>query len=171
MVVVVIIGIIATIALPRLRNKTPGSDLTTVLDEFNNLVYYARQEAISNQKSYRLHFHTSKTGQDTVQVEVEGNDMEKPEKKIWSPVRSAYFNPLYKLPETVTMQGVYLGKVEQLEENQQHAYCYIIAEGLVQEIMIHILKTVEKKQTQVTFQVSPFLGKFELIQGFVKPQK
>lgn len=168
MVVMVVIGILATMALPRLAKKKPSTEWKNVLEEVNNLVYYARQEAISTQNTYRLHFQSKKTAVDTVQVELEGPDPQKPTHKIYRTVRSHYFKPIYTFPEEITIHEVYHGKQKQFEENKNHAYCYVIPNGLVQEILVHLERTRNGEKSKVTFKMSPFFGKFELLEGFVK---
>ena len=170
MIVMVVIGMLATIAIPRFFRKTPQSDWTTIVDEINNLVYYARQEAISTHKVYRLHFVAKKDETDSVMVEVEENDPEKAGRKIYLPVKSYYFNPVYKLPEIIEIEAVYHGKEEQLSENKSNAYCHVIPDGLVQETLIHLVRTEEKQESKSSLTMLPFFGKFELTKGFLKPE-
>ena len=172
LLVMVVIGVVATMTLPRLFRKKPQAKWETVLDEVNNLVSYARQEAISNQNIYRLHFQTTRAGGYRVQVEVESDDPEKPTQKLYTPTKSYYFNPQYTFPKSITIQAVYHGREEQLSQNRQHAYCYVIPDGLVQEILIHLVRKEEdEKESKVSFQMAPFFGKFELHTGLIRPKK
>lgn len=175
-VAVAVIGILATMALPRLTKKSPKSEWSTVLDEVNNVLYYARQEAISNQKTYRLHFQTVRTDQDFVDVEVEEimpkNTKSRSSKLQYTKVKSFYFNPLYKFPSEINIEAIYKGKDEQLQKNKNHAYCHIIPNGLVEEIIIHLKRTEPgtEKASKKTFVVSPFFGRFEVHDDFLKPK-
>jgi prepilin-type N-terminal cleavage/methylation domain-containing protein len=171
MLVMVVIGIMATIAIPRLIRKSPSAKWESVLDEVNSLLYFARQEAISTYKVHRLHF-TVKHRTSSVVVEAESDDPEKPIRKIYTPTKSYYFNPKYTFPETILIEAVYTGKIEQLDKYRDHAYCYVIPNGLVQEVFIHLLKEEEgKKPEKRTLKVSPFLGKFILYEGYKKPKR
>lgn len=171
LVVVVVIGIMATMALPRLGRKAPKTEWKNVIDEINNLVDYARQEAIANQNIYRLRFISKKTSNDLVQVEIERDNPEKPGQKLYEPIKSYYFKPVYKLPEVITIFAVYHGKTEQFAENKDNAYCYIIPNGLVQEIFVHMERIIREEKSQMTLKMSPFFGKFELLEGFIKPRQ
>jgi len=170
MLVVVVIGVVATIAAPRIMRKPPSAKWENVLEELNNLVSYARQEAIANYKIYRLHFKITRENRSLVQVELEQDDQEKPVRKLYTTVKSYYFNPQYSFPEPITMHGVYHSKTNELEENNLHAYCYIIPNGLVQATWIHLERTNDKKST-VTFEMQPFFGKFVLRKNFIKPKR
>lgn len=171
MLVMVVIGVMATMTIPRLIRKSPQAKWESVLSEANALLYYARQEAVSTYKVHRLHFWV-KNGKSSVIVEVESNNPEKPTKKIYTPTKSHYFNPTYTFPERISIEAIYTGKTEQLDKYRDHAYCYVIPNGLVQEVFVHLLKEEEgKKPEKRTLTVSPFLGKFDLYEGYQKPKQ
>lgn len=161
LIVVVVIGIMATMTLPRLMKSPPESEWKTVLDELNNLVSYGRQEAIANKKVYRLHFIANRTSGDTVQVEVEKDNPEKPGDKIYSAISSYYFKPTYKVPQEITIQGVYIDKKNELEENKGNAYCYIVPDGLVQEVTVQMDREIKGQKSSMKFIMIPFFGNFE----------
>ena len=173
MVVVVIIGILATMFLPRLAKREPGSKWEDITEEINNLVNYARQEAIANHKNYRLHFKSNRYEQDLVEVEEEGHDPEKPQKIVYQSVTSDYFSPKYLIPKNTNFEAFYIGKEEQFADNKGNAYCHIIPNGLVQEVLIHISQDQETKEgeqisSEMSLKMSPFFGRFELSEGFMK---
>ena len=171
MIVMVVIVFMATIIGPWLTGKKPKSEWPVVLSEFNDLVAFARQEAIANQEIYRLFFQANKKEQDFVLVEKEGSDPEKPEQKIYNQVFSDYLKTKYELPENIKMNTFYEGKVEKFEENKGQGYCYIVPTGLVQDIMIHLTRKIGDRESKVTFKMSPFFGRFELYEGFLKHEK
>lgn len=175
LIVMVVIGIIATIAAPRLTRKDPSTKWENVLEEINNMVSYARQEAISRQKTYRLRFKINKSSADFVQIEEENTDPENPNKKIYPLIQAHGFKPIYKLSNSekvsIKFEAIYHGKTEQLSENKGEAYCYIIPNGLVQEILIHAIRTEDNKTNKASFKMQPFFGKFEKFDGFLKPEK
>ena len=171
LLVVVVIGVVSTMMLPRLFKQKPQEKWATVLDELNNLVSFARQEAISHHNTYRLHFQITKDGVYTVKVEVEGPHPEKVNQKIYTVTKSYYFNPTYNFPSSITILAIYHGREEQFNQNRQHAYCYVIPNGLVQEILMHLVRKKDGKESKVTFQMAPFFGKFELQTGLIRPKK
>lgn len=171
MVVIFLIGIISAIVIPRVAYRAPKSEWPNILDEVNNLVFFARQEAAANQKNYRLNFKSQSTGQDSVWVEEENDDPEKPMHKIYSAVSSSYFTPKYLFHESVKIKAVYLGKEEQLTEQRGQAFCYVIPDGLVQEVVMHLVRKVDDaEEVRATFKMMPFLGKFEHYEGFLRPE-
>ena len=171
MLVVVVVGMVATIIPKWLIKKEPSSEWPVVLDQFDDLIYYARQEAVATQNNYRLSFKQNVVDPDFVVVEQEESDPEDFSKKIYKQVFSEYFDTKYELPDSIKMQKFYRSKKNEFEENKGNAYCYIIPNGLVQPGMIHLLRKVEDREERVTFKIAPFLGKFEFVEGFLRPEK
>ena len=167
----VVIGVMATIITPWLRKKEPSSELPAILAEFNDLIVFARQEAISNQKIYRVVFQSNPVEPDFVKIEIEQDNPEKPGEKIYNQIFSEYFNTKYDLPSSVRMKAFYKDKKNEFEENKGQGFCFIIPNGLVEPIMIQISKTLDENLIAVTFRMEPFKGEFELIQGHKRPDK
>jgi len=171
MVVICIMALMAAIIIPRLLFRTPQAEWPTILADLNDVVFFARQEAISNQKVYRLTFKSYAEQSDTVAVEEELDDQEKPGKKIYRQASSFYFNTKYTFHESVKLKAVYHGKDEFLTDNKGEGYCYVIPDGLVQDIIIYVIRKDKEKGVEIpaSFILSPFFGKFEFHDGFVRP--
>lgn len=170
MVVIFLIGVVATIAIPKLAYKAPQADWTTVLEDLNNLVLFARQEAIANQQVYRLTFSPNGSQPDTILLELEGRDPEKPDKKIYTPVHSYYMKTKYVFHPSVKMKAFYLNKKNQFTGGDGNNHCYIVHDGLVQDVLLHLSKIENNTEFKVSFKMQPFYGKFELMEGFVRPE-
>lgn len=171
LIVVMLVGLMATLVMPRLFRRAPNTQWKNIADDVNNLVFFARQEAIANQGVYRVRFKR-KSGQKTIAVvEQEQPNPEKPGTKKYVRAFSAYFNTLYEFADIINIDAVYLGKKNQMQENDGQAYCYVVPDGLVQPIIIHLTRTLKDKTSKVSFKMAPFLGTFELIEKHVKPEQ
>jgi len=171
MVVMVVIGFMATIIGPRLFRKKDDVKIERVLGELNNMLTIARQEAIFTEKTYRLLFKSEKENSDSVTIQVMENDSDNKDKFIPTKVVSEYLNTEYLLPNNIKIESVYLGKQDLLEDKKRQAFCYISKEGLSQNILIHIVKINEDSKVKYSFKMEPFVGEFELSEGFLKPEK
>ena len=175
MVTVVIIGIMAVMIFPRMLRRSPNVEWAHVNKELNNLLYFARQEAILNKEIYRLAIET-KGPEHIISVETQKPDPAKPGQKKYMHAPSEYFEARYTLPSALKIHAVYKGKQEQLEENKQVAHCYIIPDGLVEDMLIHMKRSNEKQSehestdTKGTFKIEPFFGTFTFSSGYSKPQ-
>ncbi len=170
MVVIFLIGVMATFIIPRLAYKNPQSDWSTILYDLNNLALFARQEAISNQAVYRLKFKSNSNAPDLMIIEKEELDPEKPGKKIYTPVSSYYLKLPYKFHPSVKIKAFYHGKKNELEDKFGDPCCYIVHDGLVQDVLIHLVRTEKGVESRVSFKMLPFYGKFEQYDDFIKPE-
>jgi len=164
MVVIFLIGVMATMVLPRMFRKPPSAEWKNLLDDVNNMALFARQEAIAEQKTFRLKFKVPRE----LVIEDEKENPEKPGHKFFGRTESEYFTTLMQLSEYITIKGVYLGKKEMMEDNKGEGYCYVIANGLVQDIIIHLVRDYDGVISKVSLKMKPFIGQFELLEGHVK---
>jgi prepilin-type N-terminal cleavage/methylation domain-containing protein len=169
LVVLLLIGVASSVFLPRLFKRSPAASWTTILDELNNLVFFARQEAISNKNTYRLVFQSNPNGPDSVMVEEESDDPEKPGKKTYVPTSSFYMTTRYLFAPSVKFKAIYQGKRNVLVDGPT-AVCHIIPDGLVQDVWVQMVRKEENTEVGSTYRMNPFMGKFELIEDLVKPE-
>ncbi len=165
MVVLVLIAALATMLLPRLTRRSPSVEWHTILDDLNTLVFFARQEAIANHKIYRLAFKSQPNAADTITIEEEYDDPEKLERKLYKTVSSYYFRTVYTYAPSIKLKGVYLGKQEMLDEQRGQAFCYVIPDGLVQEVRVQMIRKIGPDESGITYTMNPFFGRFELVEG------
>jgi prepilin-type N-terminal cleavage/methylation domain-containing protein len=170
MVVIVIIGIMAAIMIPRFTQKSPRAEWPMIVDDLNNLVFFARQEAIANQKNYRLAFTNTQNHALMVVVEEEKQNPEKPEQIIYEPAFSYYFTPQYIFHESVSLKAFFVNKTKKIEEGEKgKEYCYVIPDGLVQDITLQLFHKNSPDEKGVTLKMMPFYGIFTIEEGFTRP--
>ncbi len=153
-----IIGVGASVLLPRLTRRSPNLEWPALQQELNNVLYFARQEAITTQKVHRLTFNKKKR---TVTVEARDGDVEnKPGVPHYGPVASTYFTTEYEWPEQITCEWVKLNKKDLFDENKGMAWCYVVPNGLVQDVSVKLVRNEHGVTTHMVFTAAPFLGAF-----------
>ena len=168
MVVLALLGFLISMVTPRLSRRSPSSEWKTITDQLNNLVQFARQESIVEQIPFRLVFSQGKN-KTADYVLVEKLDTTKEvQKQVFSPVHSTYTPTRYEFAESVKLRAIFSGKRELLLESGK-APCYIVPEGLVQEIFVQLVRTENRKEECVTLKMLPFEGQFDLIEKLLKP--
>jgi prepilin-type N-terminal cleavage/methylation domain-containing protein len=174
LLVMVIIGIMATMALPRLRPRHRVMNWPAVTHYINNMVQFARQQAIADRATYRITFYKKNPkAVDTISIEKQVPDPEKPHTKIWKPLDSVFFATTQELQPEIKFVAAYKNGVEQFDVNKNSAHCYVMHEGLAQEIMLHLTRIAPEDEFEEkgTLIMEPFLGVFEYHEGFTKPAK
>ena len=173
LLVIVIIGVMAAMTIPRIIRKSPDSSWEHVTFEVNNLAHFARQESIAKQKMHRLAFISGLRGKELLRVEIETDDPEKPDRLLFKPTTSEYFTPRYELPKHIYLNAVYKGKEDKLDgKTVKRASCHFIPHGLVEEVTIHLSRQEENgTDSKTSIHMAPFLGTFSMQEGHVKPDK
>lgn len=160
--------------VPRLVRRAPSSEWPTIRDELNNMIYFARQEAITSQIVHRLVF-APKQGEIYVEklvkknvgknssVSVATSSGKKQEKDLFEKVHSHYFTSNYMLPEAVSITSLKRGKKDLLPEGKNpRGYCYVVPHGLVESLTLVLTRTEDESSELQEFNMEPFLGKFVL---------
>jgi hypothetical protein len=81
---------------------------------------------------------------------------------------SPYLKTQYSFRDNIRIRGVYLGKKEIFQENSQ-AFCYVVPDGLIQDVYIQVVRFEHNKEELVTFKMLSFDGQFELIEKPIRP--
>ena len=158
LIVVFIIGLGASLVMPRLLRRSPDKEWPSIQSELSNMLYFARQEAITSQKVHRIVFDKRKR---RAIVEVDAGE-HKPGVRAYEPIKSMYYTSEYQLPEGVSFLSLVLGKKELFEENKGIGWCYVVPHGLVQDIVLKMERIDMDQVTQRIFKVAPFLGTIEM---------
>lgn len=168
MVVLALIGLLISMVAPRFTRRSPSSDWKVIVDELNNLAQFARQESIAEQVPFRLNFSKGKNHAPDVVVVEHMTTTDEGGKREFSLVTSPYMKTRYEFAENVRLKAIYLGKQELLQETGQ-AGCYLVPEGLIQDVFIQLVRQEDGKEEAVTLKMLSFDGRFELIEKLVRP--
>jgi len=169
MAVLALIGILIGMAVPRFSRRSPSSEWRNILEELNNLAQFARQESIAEQVVFRISFrHGKNDAPDTVSVEREFKKNPKTGMMEFAQASSLYLKAHYTFADTVRIRAIYRGKQELFREAGQ-AFCYVVPEGLVQDVYVQLLRKEGKQDDVATCKMLPFDGKFVLLEKLIKP--
>lgn len=152
-----IIGLGASLVVPRLLRRSPSTEWPAVQLELNALLFFARQEAIVTQKIHRLTFAEKAR---TVTVEIPDGE-EKPGVIKYSQVSSLYVATQYELPESIRFDSVKLDKKNMFDEHKGKAFCYVIPNGLIQEVCVTLVRNEAGVLSKKIYNAAPFLGTFD----------
>ncbi|PCI74116.1 hypothetical protein COB28_02005 [Candidatus Dependentiae bacterium] len=173
---VFIIGTMVSMVLPRLRNRSTEMSVSNYTQLLNRMIQWTRQQAIVDRTTYRITFFKRKSSEpDSVQIEYSKPDPEKKEgsrsqsRLIWEQIKHSSFNTKLDMPLDLRFLAAFQGKQEIFESNKNIAHCYIMHEGLVQDIVLHITQqNIEYETTEkATLIMEPFLGKFTQKNGHI----
>jgi len=157
-------GLLISLLAPLISRRRSLETWDSVQDHLNQVMVFARQEALTKRKLCRVVFQHVTRDQDSIFVEEEYPDPDEPQnafKRRFRPVTSDFIPMPLMLSAERRIRAVYRGKENILPEPQGQAYAYVIPDGLVQEVSVHVVKTEEKIEELAVFDLNPFLGTFE----------
>ena len=53
-----------------------------------------------------------------------------------------------------------------MEENRGRAFVYVTPDGMMQQAFVQLLVRRKEAEDRITFKCQPFLGTFELVEGW-----
>ncbi len=152
-----IIGLGASLVMPRLIRRPHESEWPTIQHELNTMLFFARQEAIVTQKIHRI--TCDEKARTIVAQAPTGED--KNGEALYDQVYSSYFTTKYELPAQIRFGAVKLGKKNLFEEHKGLASCYVVPNGLIQEMSIELIRDDGGQITRKVYTAAPFLGTFD----------
>jgi len=179
-VVIAIIGILAAIVAPNLRNRLPVYERNRFRTNINALLQIARQNAIATNKLHKIIFDLKKR---TVSVEARTNKKLEKDKYEFKSISSRYLNSVYEWPENeFKFESFFIGNRDELktiwsEKNESKIWFFITIEGIAQPVIINALdikdikdtKGPEKKGNGFSLVLNPFSAQFKEYDEFQKP--
>ncbi len=145
-VVCVLIGIMLSLGVPSLRMSLFTNPLKTAARKIIGLVHGARELAIQQQQPYLLHISQAES---RIWYEQEGklDILEDKNNELNKGKRLQE----YKLPESVNIQGVWLGESD---SPQQQTVILITKQGFMQQTLLHLN---DDENNEIKVQFYPFL--------------
>jgi prepilin-type N-terminal cleavage/methylation domain-containing protein len=166
-VVIMILGIVATMVVPNLQKRLPGYKRKAFVNELNTLLALGWQNALSSQKVNRVFFDFKKR---IVKLEEEETGAT-PDKASYKPVTQAYRKTWYEWPEAIEIKNFIIDGVDEFGRDREvlTIWFYIVPEGLTQEVIINILDTSQTPDIALGLVLNPFTAQLKEYGTFQKP--
>ncbi len=167
MIVVAIIGLIAAIGAPALRQFLPRYERNRFFSDLNQLVGLAWQNAIAERKTHKVYFDFEKNN---VKVEMASGQKDVKGQEIFKPMKGKYFTTTIDWPENLLVRNFYIEGTD--EAKSKRMWFFIVPDGLSQAIVINLIDQQEEKETgpkKIGLVLNPFLAEFKIYDEFQKP--
>ena len=151
MVVIVLIGLMLTLTVPRLRESLLTDTLKSTVRKMVGTIKYVRNEAVREHRPYLLHFNFESNT-----FWADSPDMTEEERTKAKKQASSF-------PEEVLLMDVW-SKVEGKRGDGETRIIFS-ERGYVKQSAIHIGSEDGKRYTIV---LSPFLGRVQILEGYVE---
>lgn len=149
-VVLVVLGIIFSITIPKFRQALISDSIDTTSLRLIGLVQDLREKAISSQVSYSLHFDIQQ--QRIWSVAADASEEEVDEAR----------NRAYELPDDVRIQDIWSWRSGTF---YNEAVILISRKGYLEQAMIHLRSDDGR---EISLELTPFLGSIRIHKGYVE---
>lgn len=168
MVVILLLGIVATIVIPNLQQRIPGHKRKAFISELNTLMALGWQDALASQKTIRVFFDIDKRV-----VSLESEERRKSsDEVVYKPLLQAYRSNSYEWPDQIEIKNFYIDSLDELNQPDRKTsslWFYIMPEGLSQNVIINIEDTSQTPPIRLGLVLNPFTVQLKEYDTFQKP--
>jgi len=170
-VVIALMGLMATIAISSNRSLFPGADRKKFLAQLERLTSFAWHDAQATGKIHTIFFDIRNS---QVRVQIDSGQRDSSGKIISQPIKRAYLNTSTPIPKNIQIKQFI---IEGLDESGkggkvETAYFYLMPNGLTQQVTINLLDVKDKvgsgRARQIGLVLNPFTARFKEYDTFQK---
>ncbi len=170
MVVIALIGLMATIGFPSYRALFPGADRKKFLVQLDRLTSFAWRNAQETGKIQSILFDDKNH---LVHVQIDSGQRDSSGKIILQPVKRAYLNTSIAIPKNLQIKNFIIEGYDEASKGKlETAYFYIMPNGLTQHVTINMNDVKDKVGTgrarQISLVLNPFTARFKEYDAFQK---
>jgi len=168
MVVILIIGLLATIAPPLFRGMRPAAERETFITQLNGLTKSALVDALKTGKIHGITFFIEKK-----RVELGGYAG----KRNLPPTQKTLSNAVIKIPKQLEIKNFYVEGKDELARYgakvSKEIWFFVFPQGFSQAVIINMYDTKDKiggrRNRPIGLVLNPFSVQFEVYNEFKKP--
>ncbi len=171
-VVIMLLGIVATIVVPNLQQLLPAYKRKEFLTQVSALVRLTWQQALITQKAHRVFFDLEKR---VLRIEIETDKKDKTGKPAFEPAAIAYLSTNYQWADAIKIKQFFIEGEEMLARpgiKTEQVWFYIAPDGLAQEVVINLIDSsdidAQGKPAPVGLVLNPFSAEFKSYEEFQK---
>lgn len=171
MVVIAVIGILATIVVPVFNRRRPGYERNQFVVQLNDLLSFAYQNALKEHKIQKVQFNFKAR---TVQLERATEQSSGTDKLKFEPIQRAYRATTLAIPDALEIRNFIIEGFDEMQRASGRAtdesWFYILPDGASQEVTINFVDSSsavgdgEFRQTGLV--LNPFYAQFEVYDEF-----
>jgi prepilin-type N-terminal cleavage/methylation domain-containing protein len=172
LVVLLIMGIIGSLVMPNLTQRTPRYEREQFIAGLNALMQSALSQAVMSHALHQVYVDV-KGGMISIRRHTGTYDRNgDPECK---PVGASYANMVQKIPEGIIFKQVFIEGKSELSDGSKKMkefWFYIVPEGLAQHVVINMVDTrdsIDDKPHHIGLVLNPFTVQFKVYDAFQKP--
>jgi prepilin-type N-terminal cleavage/methylation domain-containing protein len=172
-VAIVLVGLLATIVVPRFWRMQPSYERKQFISELNMLVRLAWQQAIALRKTTRLLFDLT---HQRVSLQLDTGKQEHGE-RLYTTMQDTYVPTSYQWPERFQIKDFYIDGEDEMHRpgrvKTEEVWFFVFSDGTTQELILNVFDIADKSESDAgsrfSLVLSPFSTTFITHDIFQKP--
>ncbi len=168
-VVIAILGILATIIVPNFRPRNPEYQRKQFIDQFNSLLQIGWQNALATGKVQKIIFNKK-----NISLESETEKKSTSGESKFEPIKVRFLKTNLEVPENFEIKNLYVGAKDEMKsliEGKGKIWFYITPDGLAQNVILNIFENISDSiKYELSLVLNPFSVQFKEYDKFQKPK-
>jgi type II secretion system protein H len=172
LVVMMLVGILATIIVPNLGGRLPKYEREAFIAELEGVIRFGWQEAVQSTKMHRVLFDLEKN---KIAVQVATGKKNRDGTPAFDTVADSYTASELIIPDAFEFREFYINGRNELKRDRDtfKVWFFILPTGMTQEVVINMLDTNESdaqgNEMRVGLVLNPFTAQLKIYDTFQKP--
>ncbi len=167
-VVIAILGILATIIVPNFRSRNPEYQRRQFIDQLNSLLQVSWQNALATGKVQKIIFNKK-----NISLESATGKKSSSNEEIYKPIQVRFLKTNLEIPDNFEIKNFYIGKKDEMTSlvgGKGKIWFYITADGMAQNVILNIVENIsENIKQELSLVLNPFSVQFKEYDKFQKP--
>lgn len=175
MVVIIILGLIAAIAIPNLAGLKKGQERKLFVENLNMVMSAAWFNAMATNAVHKINFDLKNriiTIEAEAQVPQGAKEKTKtPQQPLFATLPVAFQKKQIQWPETLEIKQFFIDGKNDIVPGRTitKVWFYIVPEGQSQEVLLNMADNSLNPPVQFSLVINPFTGRFKEYDAFQKP--
>lgn len=166
-VVIMIIGVMATIVVPNLLQQAPGYKRKQFFTELNTFMAITWEHALSTNQLHRVMFDFDTR---TIKIEVQ-TKQDETGKTTFQNVSGVYRKTTYTWDKNIEIREFFIEGLNEMKGGKKvdKMWIFVTPEGISQDAIINIVDIGEQKEIPLSLVLNPFIVQFKIYDTFQRP--
>ncbi|MDP3889131.1 MAG: prepilin-type N-terminal cleavage/methylation domain-containing protein [bacterium] len=173
LIVIAILGILISIAIPNIQQTMPRYERETFIARLNALMQLSWQHAVTTHKIHRISFNL---GKNNVHLDVQTDKYEKTGEPKFEPLKQVYLKTSLVIPDTIDIKNFFIEGFDEMTRFAEgrkttEIWFFMVPEGLTQEVTINFFDKKDRqagKPKPFSLVLNPFNAQFKTYDTFQK---
>ena len=171
LVVLLILGILGSVIVPNLTQRTPRYEREQFIAGLNALMQSGLSQTVSTHTLHQIHVDMTKR---EISLRKQTDEQTKGGEPVFKPISGAYARVMQEIPEQLVFKQFSIEGINEMKSGRggtKELWFFLVPEGLTQHVTINMIDTedtLDGKPRPVGLVLNPFTAQFKVYDVFQK---